>query len=43
MTPETLSALEEAVLDVLAYLGWEEDLIGPQMPIKNVLQDAVAG
>ena len=43
VTPELLSTLEEAVLDVLAYLQWEEDRKGPQTPLEDVLRDAVAG
>ncbi len=43
VTPEMLYALEEAVLDVLAYLKWEEERVGPQTSLKDVLGDVVAG
>ena len=35
VTPEMLSTLEEAVLDVLAYLRWENDRNGPQIPLED--------
>ena len=43
VTPEFLSTLEEAVLDVLAYLRWEEDCEGPQTLLEDLLGEVVAG
>ena len=43
VTRELLSALEESVLDVLAYLRWEEERDGLQTPLQDVLGDVVAG
>ena len=43
MTGELESALIAHNKYVEAYLRWEDDRIGPQTPIEDVLQDAVAG
>ena len=43
VTSELLSTMEEAVSDILAYLRWEEDQKGPQIPLEDVLKDVVAG
>ncbi len=43
VTQELLSDLEEGVVDVLAYLRWEEDRMGLLTPLGDVLGDVLAG
>ena len=43
VTPEFLSELEDAVLDLLGYLRWEGDRKAPQTPLEDVLHGAIAG
>ncbi len=43
VTQELLSDLEDGVVDVLAYLRWEEDRMGLLTPLGDVLGDVLAG